>query len=1277
MPYLKSNCNDLDQNINSHGLAKLSKPRVVEQPHIPVVDQVNPENLNKYLNELKSEYEQKCQLLEQFKSELAQNQQQAQYLEQAEQSTMQKQSRIMNTTSTSMQRHQKSFTTTYNVHSINSMKAYTPFMSFRVSITSNDIDELSEKMNSLINGIEKIYQSQDEVDLQIDILKYMKLELQKQKQYDHVQLMHLLPDVRDMGLTLETFQHAKFINQTRVNTALSGINKCKNEITEFNMNKADRLIQKRQELLDQEQERQSLAQAMQNKDQQLEIAKRRLSYLKRENESIKIEDIITAFFNKRNDEENLLNKLDILKFLMEFMKERKESNDFAFEQELRLVPQFRKLTISVKQSLNFNDQLQLLASGKVQFVNQPSQQLIRKNSTSSKSSQATLNNSASSDHPQQQNQQQQKDPALKKKERRAMEQTKNIKFRWMKFKDSFYLDEKMIIHQYEEVMIKNQFLNVSFDDMTSEKNKRKLLLEDLQVERDKLENQLLTSKKLMLHDLKQKISLRKQFRKKIFLFLTDLMIKISTKLDKVRTSAPQVEFKKLSQIVKKFIEKVTEKDIQRRDSDDNLIVSNLKKRNSKNSTPLSMFLQPKRGSQERNSVMETAEKMLSLDEKNHQYQERQASMSVYRLNKSRKGSKRPKKKYTNIADQNENILFGKVQEALRDYLNIIVNMDYIKVIVVGLKDLIEGELNQHQELQETLNFNAVVQNMDFNNRGLTPKQFYREYSKCQKLFQIQPRNKAIQDWNFQVLQQDHRPLLLFESRFKQKYVEIDDNVQEESFSKNQYKKVKEDIIKNKQEKELAIQRQEEQKKKMALITPASLRLMSVPTSKFSPIQNKGDTFKEINLKLQDFQKNEMKFLNKFVKECDDVSLKINRFTAAVMPSNEKFNTINNNNNNKKDVTHTEGGHDYTTTGSNQTKRSGKFSTVTFMGNDGVISKSRSHIGTNLMGSKRESHSNASIGSRGSQTFQASIQFKYDMDSIDMLSQDNKKPDSIAVQQLDDLHPKTSLFNKGNLKIAKTNSTQDLYSSQKKNNMNIDDQGKSEIYSRDNNQLTGSIFIQNKQKKLERNQSSDIFDKTKSPNLTKNTQDEITLNQTDQASNNNNQRFFSQRLGLSSQNKMRDQTQSLISPQGTNNIVLLQDMLRSGTSHQNVRTDRHAQKPLYYTSSVSHLDNLFNPVLSNKSQKNQKSININSSPESVLIQQNDVILAESSMPIDQSISKRLMNMNASQIRQSYSQQQLGSIISQQTQFAYMQNQLSQPKRRKGSLLKQIYREQDLN
>jgi len=52
------------------------------------------------------------------------------------------------------------------------------------------------------------------------------------------------------------------------------------------------------------------------------------------------------------------------------------------------------------------------------------------NTSSSKSS--TLNNSQTSENPQILNY---KDPVLKKKERRALEQTKNIKFHWMKFKD--------------------------------------------------------------------------------------------------------------------------------------------------------------------------------------------------------------------------------------------------------------------------------------------------------------------------------------------------------------------------------------------------------------------------------------------------------------------------------------------------------------------------------------------------------------------------------------------------------------------------------------------------------------------------------------------------------------------------------------------------------------------------------------------------------------------------------------------------------------------------
>ena len=110
--------------------------------------------------------------------------------------------------------------------------------------------------------------------------------------------------------------------------------------------------------------------------------------------------------------------------------------------------------------------------------------------------------------------------------------------------------------------------------------------------------------------------------------------------------------------------------------------------------------------------------MLSQDEKNSKYDDKSSSMSIYRQPRSRKGKiinkinniggKRQKKKYLNIADTNENQLFSKVQEALRDYLNIMVNIDYIKVIIVGLKDMIEMELNSHKELQQSLNFNVVV-----------------------------------------------------------------------------------------------------------------------------------------------------------------------------------------------------------------------------------------------------------------------------------------------------------------------------------------------------------------------------------------------------------------------------------------------------------------------------------------------------------------------------------------------------------------------------------------
>lgn len=106
-------------------------------------------------------------------------------------------------------------------------------------------------------------------------------------------------------------------------------------------------------------------------------------------------------------------------------------------------------------------------------------------------------------------------------------------------------------------MIKNQLLNVTFDDMTSEKNKKKLLLQNLVVEKHSLKQQLLTSQRLivislsltliqseentnpesltnlkflyqnyvLVHEVKLKTMLAKQFRKKIYLFMADLMVK--------------------------------------------------------------------------------------------------------------------------------------------------------------------------------------------------------------------------------------------------------------------------------------------------------------------------------------------------------------------------------------------------------------------------------------------------------------------------------------------------------------------------------------------------------------------------------------------------------------------------------------------------------------------------------------------------------------------------------------------------------------------------------
>jgi hypothetical protein len=48
------------------------------------------------------------------------------------------------------------------------------------------------------------------------------------------------------------------------------------------------------------------------------------------------------------------------------------------------------------------------------------------------------------------------------------------------------LNETVVIKINEEVMIKNQLLNVSFDDMVMEKNQRKMLMEALLIELNSL-----------------------------------------------------------------------------------------------------------------------------------------------------------------------------------------------------------------------------------------------------------------------------------------------------------------------------------------------------------------------------------------------------------------------------------------------------------------------------------------------------------------------------------------------------------------------------------------------------------------------------------------------------------------------------------------------------------------------------------------------------------------------------------------------------------------------
>lgn len=105
---------------------------------------------------------------------------------------------------------------------------------------------------------------------------------------------------------------------------------------------------------------------VEKKQLQLEEAKKKLQQLKRDNENIKIDDIIVKFFKKRDFEEEMLNKVEMITSLQFLMIERKESNDFIFENDIKSVQVFRDLNLNYMQSLRFKEKIAL--AGKVSFA---------------------------------------------------------------------------------------------------------------------------------------------------------------------------------------------------------------------------------------------------------------------------------------------------------------------------------------------------------------------------------------------------------------------------------------------------------------------------------------------------------------------------------------------------------------------------------------------------------------------------------------------------------------------------------------------------------------------------------------------------------------------------------------------------------------------------------------------------------------------------------------------------------------------------------------------
>ena len=109
--------------------------------------------------------------------------------------------------------------------------------------------------------------------------------------------------------------------------------------------------------------------------------------------------------------------------------------------------------------------------------------------------------------------------------------------RWNEIKYSFSINESFIIKQYEEVIIKNQMLNVNFDDIVMQKNSKKIILEKQTEILQLMLGQVKTSSKLMVN---KKIVID-NFRVKKCQFLNHLQL----------CSLQQISLKKLKILNKK------------------------------------------------------------------------------------------------------------------------------------------------------------------------------------------------------------------------------------------------------------------------------------------------------------------------------------------------------------------------------------------------------------------------------------------------------------------------------------------------------------------------------------------------------------------------------------------------------------------------------------------------------------------------------------------------------------------------------------------------------